>query len=137
MECATCRVKFTLRELNHYESTKEGRGQTPAVFAGSAVRCVLRLLGADAHLNDDLTALLLSGFRHHSGGDEIELEDVLSMRASMAGESVVANVCELAAILTSEQRQMLSRHLLDAAQCYRDKDISIIADDLREILAPM
>ena len=59
------------------------------------------------------------------------------MRASMAGESVVANVCELAAILTSEQRQMLSRHLLDAAQCYRDKDISIIADDLREILAPM
>lgn len=135
VECATCRVKFTYRQLDAYEATKEGRGQKPAMFAGTAARCVLRLLGADRSLNDDVVALLTHGFRIHSEGDEIERDDIFAMRSSIqTGDSVVANVCELTPILTGEQRQLLANHLSDAAHCYRDERLVDLASELREIL---
>jgi hypothetical protein len=135
VECAECRVKFSFRDLQEQEAIKKGRGLQPMIFAGSAVRCVLRLLGAQHELNDDVVVLLREGFRIHSEGDDIAAEDIFIMRETIAvGESVVANVCELNQILNVEQRHALATHLESAAECYGDKSVTVIATELREIL---
>lgn len=136
VECPNCQMQFSLRELVEQSVKKPERGQTPVVFAGSCLRCVLHLLGSDHDLNDNVVAVLRSGFETHSTGDSIELEDIYAMRQSIIRDetNIGVYVQQLVTILTPEQRVELSQHVTHSVECYENPELTSLAIQIAEIL---
>jgi hypothetical protein len=136
VECTKCRVQFSLRQLVEHSVTKQERGQSPVVFAGSCLRSVLQMLGGSRNLNDDLVAVLQSGFATHSDGDTIEPEDIYAMRQSTIENDTSAcdYVQQLLKVLTPDQRDELARHVMNSADCYNDPDLAPLSEQIVEIL---